>query len=333
MQTPAGPVSRGNWEPFGPLGSLGVLVAFQPLSHLLMLGRWRNCGNPSPELGLESGRSSPGLQASPPGEIKSNNRELEHTGERSRITKPAADETPGPRRKCWSPASPQTSTLRPQADPGAVTPGLTQEEAILGLRPSPVSPSLPPLPAPQPSSSTPSPGSHPSPLSSLFAPQPLLHLQSPHLRPVVDLDKHRPRVCVIGAPLADVAPTWAREGTQGRGAQLGAQQLLHGGRGRTELRDGTGETGEREEGPRDGADCPAWDESSGLPRPLLSAGEATVSRPADGCPPSRPRLPAPPLRGKEGEGGAGGGGKRGEGSDRGTKAGHSPCVCVVSVPG
>lgn len=52
-----------------------------------------------------------------------------------------------------------------------------------------------------------------------------------HQRPVADLDKHGAGICVVGAPLADAAGPGAPEGAQGRGTQLGAQQLLHGGGG------------------------------------------------------------------------------------------------------
>ena len=52
-----------------------------------------------------------------------------------------------------------------------------------------------------------------------------------HQSPVVNLDKHGAGICVVGAPLADAADPGAPEGAQGRGAQLGAQQLLHRGGG------------------------------------------------------------------------------------------------------
>lgn len=104
-------------------------------------------------------------------------------------------------------------------------------------------------------------------------------LRGAHLRPVVDLDEHGARVRVVGAPLADAAAAGAPEGPQGRGAQLGAQQLLHG------WGPGTRSAGREQWGAR-GASSP-------LPRPL-PAGEAPV-RVACGFGAGPASRPAPSL--------------------------------------
>lgn len=76
-----------------------------------------------------------------------------------------------------------------------------------------------------------------------------------HQRPAVDLDKHGACVGVVGAPLADAAGARAPKGAQGRGAQLGPQQRLHGG-GRGGMGDrGRGDPGPQDSGPRTRARC------------------------------------------------------------------------------
>lgn len=106
-----------------------------------------------------------------------------------------------------------------------------------------------------------------------------------HLRPAVDLDEHGARVRVVGAPLANEAGARAPEGAQGRGAQLGAQQLLHRGGGRGD----TGDTGTKGRETRGRGRDPGMAQTAQpgielrLPRPL-SAGEG----------PAGSEHPAPP---------------------------------------
>ena len=94
-----------------------------------------------------------------------------------------------------------------------------------------------------------------------------------HQRPAVDLDEHGTGIRVVGASLADAAGPGAPEGAQGRGAQLRAQQLLHGaGGGMGDGRHGdTGDLGPRRQRARTRArrcrgSCPWWRRRSVRPK-------------------------------------------------------------------
>lgn len=141
-----------------------------------------------------------------------------------------------------------------------------------------------------------------------------------HQRPAVDLDKHGACVGVVGAPLADAAGARAPKGAQGRGAQLGPQQRLHGGG-----RGGMGDRGRGDPGPG---------RSLAAAEAAVSCGGAWGERPADshrrlrgagaaGAETERER--SPPAEGQAGRTLPGGRGRgQEERCDWGTAVGRCP---------